>query len=349
MMRRRKLFWFLFPSYVLITTGALLALGAYARVSVRGFYLAQISAGLESRAELFASEVSRRLAADDAAGLDESAKDRGQASRTRITVIAPSGLVLADSENEPATMNNHRYRKEIAVAFDERRAGDSMRYSDTMDTRYKYVAVPLVEEGEVVAVIRSSQSVAVIDRAAACPRRPDPGGRARGRGADNRRQLAAGPQHQPTRRIDDHRGAGVCRRPAEPSPGTGGLRRIGGSGQRHESDGRPVERSDRHDRPRTKPARRDPGQHGRGGPGPGRNGPHPPGQPGGEPDPGNRRRRRPRGNCCTNWCVNPNCSISSMRPSPPARRPSAISSCAATCVATFVANRKNTSSSTAAS
>jgi two-component system phosphate regulon sensor histidine kinase PhoR len=162
-MRHRRLFWLLFPSYVLITVGALAALAIYSRHSHRDFNLKQISADLESRARLFSSEVRRRLADGDEAGLDEVAKRLGHQSGTRITVIAPSGIVLADTEEAPSKMDNHRGRVEIATAFDRGRVGESLRYSNTMHEYYKYVAVPLVEDDEVVAVVRASKPVTVIN------------------------------------------------------------------------------------------------------------------------------------------------------------------------------------------
>jgi two-component system phosphate regulon sensor histidine kinase PhoR len=164
-MRRRRLFWLLFPSYVLITAGALIALAIYGRLSLSDFHLKQISADLESRARLFSSEVQRRLAAGDEQGLDDVAKRLGKQSGTRITVIAPSGTVLADTEEAPSKMDNHRKRTEIATAFDEGRVGESLRFSNTMREHYKYVAVPLVEDGEVAVVVRASKPVTVINAA----------------------------------------------------------------------------------------------------------------------------------------------------------------------------------------
>jgi two-component system phosphate regulon sensor histidine kinase PhoR len=141
------------------------ALAIYGRLTLREYNLEQISVDLESRARLFSSEVRRRLADDDEAGLTEVAKQLGRESGTRVTVIAPSGTVLADSHEAPSMMDNHRRRREIATAFDERRVGESLRYSNTLHEPYKYVAVPLVEDGEVVAVVRASKPVTAINAA----------------------------------------------------------------------------------------------------------------------------------------------------------------------------------------
>jgi two-component system phosphate regulon sensor histidine kinase PhoR len=161
-MHRGRLFWVLFPSYVLITVASLVILGIYGAMSLRQFHLDQISEDLESRAILFSSEVRRSVSTGDHAKLDAIAKQLGDPSGTRITVIAPSGDVLADSEREPGTMDDHRHRPEISTAFDERRTGGSLRFSDTMAQYYKYVAVPVIEDDKVVAVVRASKPVTVI-------------------------------------------------------------------------------------------------------------------------------------------------------------------------------------------
>ncbi len=49
--------------------------------------------------------------------LEDYVKDIGRKTSTRITVIRPDGTVLADSETEPAGMENHLYRPEIFAAL----------------------------------------------------------------------------------------------------------------------------------------------------------------------------------------------------------------------------------------
>lgn len=71
----------------------------------------------------------------------------------RITVIAPDGKVLADSQLDPDTMNNHATREEVLLALSNG-LGESYRNSDTLGMRMKYVAVRLDKDNETVAVIR---------------------------------------------------------------------------------------------------------------------------------------------------------------------------------------------------
>ena len=61
---------------------------------------------------------------------------------SRITVIRDDGAVLADSEAEPSTMENHATRPEFARALNGQ-VGTSSRISDTVHVEFLYVAIPM--------------------------------------------------------------------------------------------------------------------------------------------------------------------------------------------------------------
>jgi len=95
----------------------------------------------------------RGLEPENAAETDRIVKKLGKKLETRITVILPDGLVYADSHADPASMENHIGRVEVQKAL----MGDlgmESRRSRTLDMRMTYLAIPLVEEGETLAVIR---------------------------------------------------------------------------------------------------------------------------------------------------------------------------------------------------
>lgn len=60
----------------------------------------------------------------------------------RLTIIAPDGRVLLDSEADPARMENHGHRPEIQAAL-QGRMGNSLRQSPTMGINFLYVAGPV--------------------------------------------------------------------------------------------------------------------------------------------------------------------------------------------------------------
>lgn len=87
----------------------------------------------------------------------------------RVTVVAPDGRVLADSHEDPARMENHRDRPEIAAALDGR-VGKDARLSRTLGIREMYVAVPASVDGK-RAALRVAEPLTRIDQLAADARR----------------------------------------------------------------------------------------------------------------------------------------------------------------------------------
>jgi two-component system phosphate regulon sensor histidine kinase PhoR len=73
---------------------------------------------------------------------------------TRVTIIADSGNVLADSETYGAGLENHLDRPEIISAFNGE-IGYSTRFSDTIGVDMMYVAIETIKDGK-ETVIRTS-------------------------------------------------------------------------------------------------------------------------------------------------------------------------------------------------
>ena len=87
--------------------------------------------------------------------LDTLTKKLGSQIETRITVVNLDGIVLADSEKDPALMENHRNRLEIMQAIRDG-IGTSLRYSTTVKEEMLYVAVPIEINGKVFGILRAS-------------------------------------------------------------------------------------------------------------------------------------------------------------------------------------------------
>jgi two-component system phosphate regulon sensor histidine kinase PhoR len=91
-------------------------------------------------------------------------------TNTRVTVISPGGKVTGDSFAEIETLDNHRERPEIKKAFTGKK-GLSIRYSSTLEEKLMYAALPVVFENQIIAVIRTSVSIASIEQEAGHVRR----------------------------------------------------------------------------------------------------------------------------------------------------------------------------------
>lgn len=79
----------------------------------------------------------------------------------RITVLAPNGEVLADSQGDAMKMENHLERPEVQQALTTGR-GESERWSETVSRTMKYVALRVDRDGQNVGVVRVAMPVRTI-------------------------------------------------------------------------------------------------------------------------------------------------------------------------------------------
>jgi two-component system phosphate regulon sensor histidine kinase PhoR len=131
---------------------------------MRTLHLEESSAALEAQARVVIEQLRPHLLPPDPNELDRSCKLLGALSGDRITVIALDGAVLGDSDENPALMENHRTRPEIARAY-EGRVGMQTRFSNTLQKTMVYVAVPVYDGGEVRAVVRTSYAMTAVEEA----------------------------------------------------------------------------------------------------------------------------------------------------------------------------------------
>ncbi len=170
-MTPKKLIWQIFPANALTILLVIMAVSWYGLVSLQEVNLQDTETDLESRAHLLAPKVKEFLRDHRIAELKEYCIQAGRTSGTRITVISPQGIVIADSNEDPETMENHGQRLEIARAYSGK-VGVSRRFSKTLQENLIYVAIPLTKifpipqddlELKVEAVLRTSVSVAALD------------------------------------------------------------------------------------------------------------------------------------------------------------------------------------------
>jgi len=157
--RKRRIVWQLYFSYLLVTLLALVTVALFASRSIGRLVLEQTSEDLAARAELIRHEVQAAFRVDDPSALDPLCKEIGRASGTRITVILTDGTVIADSDESPQLMEPHGGpgRPEITQALDGDQ-GQSTRYSRTLQRSMVYVALPIhdPQSGEILGVLRTS-------------------------------------------------------------------------------------------------------------------------------------------------------------------------------------------------
>jgi len=166
-MRKVRLFWKLYPSYLLITVLSLLVAGWFMAGTLREFHVDQVAEDLGAKARL----ISRQIVGRDGRLLsplriDRYCKQMGKLIATRITVILPGGRVIGDSHKDPSRMDNHGDRPEVERALSGNQ-GSSIRHSHTLGTDMMYVALPVKAGPETVAVVRTAVALSAINHALA--------------------------------------------------------------------------------------------------------------------------------------------------------------------------------------
>ena len=158
-MRKRRLIWQIFPPFLLIMVIALMTVTWVFSQSLGRFSKQETARGLEAQAALVAEQVTGFLLAGDPAPLDIISKRLGRQAGTRLTVILPDGTVVADSEENPASMDNHKNRPEIKAALRGER-GVATRFSHTLQQEMMYVALPVVANQEILGCTRAALPMA---------------------------------------------------------------------------------------------------------------------------------------------------------------------------------------------
>jgi two-component system phosphate regulon sensor histidine kinase PhoR len=144
-----------------------LVAGLYLGQALDRFAVDWLEARLLTAARLLHDEAAARLARHEpAAELAAFVRRAARPTDARVTVIAPDGRVLADSDVAPADLprlDDHRDRPEVQAAL-AGRVGRAQRSSDTLRAALLYVAIP-VGEGRPLGVLRLALPLAAVSAA----------------------------------------------------------------------------------------------------------------------------------------------------------------------------------------
>ncbi len=164
-MSTRKLIWQLYASILALIVVALGLATLFASRTVHDFYLGQVEQGLLLAAEVVRPDVAAALETKAPAGIDILCKQLAQAvsSQMRLTVIDSSGKVLGESDKDPEPMENHSNRPEVIEAL-RQGFGRSIRPSPTLGQNMMYVAVPLQQGEQTVAVVRAAVPITAVEQ-----------------------------------------------------------------------------------------------------------------------------------------------------------------------------------------
>ncbi len=135
---RSRLFVKLLAAFLLVILAAAITFDVMIGGAWQSSLRAEIERSLEQKTQLLA----HRVESDHNHSLAEIALEEGKAAGARVTIIDPTGRVLADSETDAAKLPNHATRPEFAAAL-AGKIGASERRSASIGIPFLYVAVPI--------------------------------------------------------------------------------------------------------------------------------------------------------------------------------------------------------------
>lgn len=162
--KRKTLFWKLYPSFLIISFISLLAIVMIALWSFKSFYYQERAVDLEIRAKILTPEFSRLLQSENYQEIQKKSQKLGDVSSTRITIILPSGKVIGDNKKDPTTMDNHKSRPEIEQATLYGK-GLSTRYGHTLAIDSMYFAMPIIAQDKMIGIMRTSTPLDTLQHA----------------------------------------------------------------------------------------------------------------------------------------------------------------------------------------
>jgi len=156
-----KIFWRFYGGLIVLVIG-LAAVGAWSTIAdLRSQEVADIEWNLNRTAHIFREMLDRPLAAGDSVEIARIT-ELAASHEVRMTVVDPQGRVLADTDADPAALDDHSNRPEIV---DARRDGfgQSDRISQLTGEQTMYAAVSIVREGEVTGFVRTAATKHDVD------------------------------------------------------------------------------------------------------------------------------------------------------------------------------------------
>jgi two-component system phosphate regulon sensor histidine kinase PhoR len=157
---RRGIFKRIFILYAIIMLLAIFFIELYITDAVRENYTDNLKENLSIQATLISSSIPFQSPFP----LDTLCRRLKEASGARVTVIAPNGKVIGDSDKESTLMDNHADRIEIQQASMSG-TGMAIRYSDTLHYDFLYVARKVMAGAKPQGFIRMSVPLRGVDTA----------------------------------------------------------------------------------------------------------------------------------------------------------------------------------------
>ena len=131
---KKSLFAKTLSGYLIIVLLLCVLISFFSYQTIKDYYLQSMAGDLTRLCYTLETRITPLVAEKRYAELDAFIKDLGKHIQTRITVIEPGGVVVADSEKNPRDMEKHNLRAEVVSAL-QGEVGQSVRFSSTVDRK----------------------------------------------------------------------------------------------------------------------------------------------------------------------------------------------------------------------
>ena len=137
-----RIFWRIFGCYAVLAVGLVLALGSFLASKMERTVVSAIDQRLHDTAEVLRDQFANSFPKTHSPALQSKFDSLGNRNKTRLTLVADDGTVVADSARHPLEMENHRERPELRQA---RSSGQGLarRQSTTLRIPMTYYAIRL--------------------------------------------------------------------------------------------------------------------------------------------------------------------------------------------------------------
>ena len=157
MLLKSQYFWRTYSAYVVVALIGTFLLAASLLSRIEQQEQERMDTSLSVNAHLLSVAIAPVLQNLNYPLIRETVASVAETSELRVTVIDNRGAVIADSHENPFTMNNHLLRPEIQLAA-ATNIGRSERYSFTLQENFHYLALPLVAMDSVIGFVRVAKS-----------------------------------------------------------------------------------------------------------------------------------------------------------------------------------------------
>ncbi|MGI6678391.1 MAG: two-component system histidine kinase PnpS [Dehalobacterium sp.] len=149
-------------NYLFLILITMLVVGVSLIWLLENYLMDSLEDNLTNQGRLIADSVAEEVSQERYDEVHDKVISLGSKLNLRITIVLHDGRVISDSKSDPDSMENHKNRIEINQAL-QQKIGIDKRKSATTEIETMYLAVPIINQGEVLGAARIALPLQEID------------------------------------------------------------------------------------------------------------------------------------------------------------------------------------------